>query len=852
MGASQRAGDYMIPVETVKQTLNDLERWYWCHGIERINRTDYPLRPDWAAEIYTIQRTATQILERQHYPRPALAIYGESQVGKSTILMTELDDTRAIADTSGENTVLSAIQWDDRPVTWGDWRSWHDSADYIVTKTEPLNPYSAGTDATAVPTRFTLTTNVTEPQIPYQIRMQSVDSLIAALYAGLSDHGQIDAPNGKPRGIKKIEITPGEPDADLQRALMLLEAVRQMVAEKELLINEAGRRVHELEPFSINELFPCTYNQARRWVGEYLFGKSHSLFDNILSEHLRLIELLEFLNQYNTVLCSPLVARRILKFDHSGEETLSEMMFYERSNENGRRELAMAMEHEYDPSERWQVMDRDRLPITRVVAFQLVVRELVVPVREDVLGRINAPFADVLRHADIIDFPGISIMPDRHRGQSIDNDERRAFVLKFGKTACVLRDFVASELIDGILFVCTAEGKIRDSTSDLFTRVIERWVGKTTSQAISLSEVEQNTPTQERPVWWVATRWNAVEAAKATTTISAGIGSIQQGLQHCRFRLYATHYPIWNEMIASPEEEQRIRSLMRGRLRKHIRDDGAQKSFDNIKLTILKPGEALESTRCIWDDVSHVYKDFVTHVDLTERRIANLRDDIRRLLQRNEAYPGGEQVTQNNQRRVNLRKLEYCLLHTQIKRQLVLSVSPLPRHLLAQLAGSVEAGDYASGLFKAMMRSLRDQWREQARDEFAQYLSASEVGELTKALEDSVWMATSANDSMRTEFYDLFPRGRAVDSNRYHRLDGLGQLMAMRLGDWLTGLAEEPHGLRDEDIPHIIERLVTQDATYGTRDPLPGDTQLSAISGLSQFWDSIDLVNGVEEGDTQL
>ena len=78
----------MSNLASAMDILGQLEEWYWTHGVKRLDSQEYALPPDWMADIYTIMRNIAHDQQRQHYPRPSIAIYGESQAGKSRVPAT--------------------------------------------------------------------------------------------------------------------------------------------------------------------------------------------------------------------------------------------------------------------------------------------------------------------------------------------------------------------------------------------------------------------------------------------------------------------------------------------------------------------------------------------------------------------------------------------------------------------------------------------------------------------------------------------------------------------------------------------------------------------------------------------
>ena len=80
----------------------NLVDWFWKHGISRAE--EYSLNPSrWLFSLYKSRESLEMVAQEQN-PRPATAIWGPSQTGKSTLVARYLDGK--------DNKENSALYWE--------------------------------------------------------------------------------------------------------------------------------------------------------------------------------------------------------------------------------------------------------------------------------------------------------------------------------------------------------------------------------------------------------------------------------------------------------------------------------------------------------------------------------------------------------------------------------------------------------------------------------------------------------------------------------------------------------------------------------------------------------------------
>ena len=84
---------------------NKLVDWFWEHGTSRTD--EHSLNPSrWLFNLYK-SRESLEMVSQEHNPRPATAIWGPSQTGKSTLVARYLD-----GNSKHQNKKDSALYWE--------------------------------------------------------------------------------------------------------------------------------------------------------------------------------------------------------------------------------------------------------------------------------------------------------------------------------------------------------------------------------------------------------------------------------------------------------------------------------------------------------------------------------------------------------------------------------------------------------------------------------------------------------------------------------------------------------------------------------------------------------------------
>ena len=130
----------------------DLEDWFWEFGSQRTGRFMLPTG-GWLKELRDLRDGFDSTLPSLEQEKPAVAIWGPSQTGKSTSVSSYMDEEAVFAGDYSEDGKGSALHWEGG-----------DPAYFIhpsLTKGAPkisnhlvLNPFNSGLDASACLSRF--------------------------------------------------------------------------------------------------------------------------------------------------------------------------------------------------------------------------------------------------------------------------------------------------------------------------------------------------------------------------------------------------------------------------------------------------------------------------------------------------------------------------------------------------------------------------------------------------------------------------------------------------------------------------------------------------------------------------
>lgn len=172
----------------------ELEDWFWNYGCQRAD--PYSLPPGrWLFEVTRCARLMERGTTALSSPRPAMAIWGPSQTGKSTLVSAYLDSGASYSGDPSEDGHGSGLHWA------GGLRYFFmaprvddpEALPHHLTRMV-LNPFNKGMDGSACLTRFFPASQkgdsgfaqVTDPEYPVELHLVQQEDLWHALARGYS------------------------------------------------------------------------------------------------------------------------------------------------------------------------------------------------------------------------------------------------------------------------------------------------------------------------------------------------------------------------------------------------------------------------------------------------------------------------------------------------------------------------------------------------------------------------------------------------------------------------------------------------------------------------------------------
>ena len=130
-----------------------LLKWYWEHGFQRADKYNLPLS-GWVHDLYEARDGIDAAAESSRDTKPAFAVWGPSQTGKSMLVSAYFDRMSLTPGVEGEDGKNSALYWP------GGLPGYFIMPDEFKSDPPPwinlLNPFRLGKDASACLSRFTL------------------------------------------------------------------------------------------------------------------------------------------------------------------------------------------------------------------------------------------------------------------------------------------------------------------------------------------------------------------------------------------------------------------------------------------------------------------------------------------------------------------------------------------------------------------------------------------------------------------------------------------------------------------------------------------------------------------------
>lgn len=470
------------------ETALKLINWYFDEGKSRPEEYQLGLGT-WLRSVFELQKESLITEDELKRSRNALAIWGPSQAGKSTLFKKYVDKG---AQPNGED---SAMQWEEsKPIRFT--RDLENSPPGCLT----WNPYALGADASACITRFTMREEVSEPGFPVEIKLASHEQIIHAIASGYLSECKLDEVGEKRfwdddslfEELKKlIGDNPDKQEVKKNSFEILWESVRLLKVMTELKLDRYCKindftlsQILEYSPLLSDERSVLGFIQLAFWDS---FEPLNQLRENL---HEMVLKIENLKPEKNSIVhCSYEVARLINDMaaysrmtggtnseghvvpQEQREETRNEVSRISYESRNGRLLIG------FDLPNKLVQKDED------FAVLQGVVWELTVPLRKDRLARHNPPILhDLLKDTDLLDFPGVAkggslANEDRLTTETLSNETGHhllfSSVLKRGKTSSIAISSGRESKIDGFSILTKVDEHI--ANPEQITQGVRVW-----------------------------------------------------------------------------------------------------------------------------------------------------------------------------------------------------------------------------------------------------------------------------------------------------------------------------------------------------------------------------------------
>jgi len=448
--------------------------WYWQHGVRRLK--DYPdyalARGTWLDDFYKIAKVRQVSAD----DRKTLAIWGPSQAGKSTLLASYLDAEIKEGSKGKYSTLLT---WNEsEPVTF------LSSGNRQVLS---LNPYASGADASGCVTRYTAATSVQYPSHPVRLRFNSLSHVIHALAYGYISECKPVTSDGtqvywdRERITKDFLKKPTNLAAGANRAAY--ELLREILDVIGMFVESGEPRYSKLQPTWENlrrELLDSSdlvqSEEAALYFASTIFWDGSPTLSGIFRALRNKVESLRWSER--EVYCTMGVAALLLDIDTF--KRVKKEVPDDYSRETSRRINSLGFREVGKMVLIQEGVVSSEISGDEFGLFQALVREIVVPVKVPD-GLAQKPFFQLLREADILDFPGVALKDTQINSlTSLDlsqigerDHQLLTTVFKRGKTSSIVMGYANEVSMDA--FALLVRAKTYPSKPELLVSGIRYW-----------------------------------------------------------------------------------------------------------------------------------------------------------------------------------------------------------------------------------------------------------------------------------------------------------------------------------------------------------------------------------------
>ena len=508
---------------------NKLVDWYWNHGVTRTD--EFKLNPArWLYQLYH-SRESLEMVSRENNPRPASAIWGPSQTGKSTLIAGYVDGAN-----KRTKEKHGALDWPDSPPAFFSLPRGQDP-ELFDQKKIVLNPYNGGMDASACITRFTKGTldvqeggsHIKDSKFPVTLKFSSLRENMLSIARGYDSQcdilkpdrswsikhlkqvaeqfgGRTKALNNQPKqevyesAIDLCSVLEDLAISGLERYRRLLSPEKDFTEVRDIILQSNGL-------LSNSERFEDFRNEIL-WDGSKIISNFFSEIHDFHGEIVR---------KWNgkEVYCSLEATACFLDMDSYSMFSKNLPVNAKESSKETRvhRILSSLNSQEVDDSIFIGVEASGNQTLFKSACefgiFQGLIQEVVIPLNMDNLD--ESPFKQYLAKYDLLDFPGVErggrsttasrvAIKSNSKNMEMPWDEMFCKVLKRGKTASLFQSYSKKMLIDSVSILQDLDND-KPNAQDIITGV-NTWLKSTKPDYNPESKQKSPLPLNCVLTWW--------------------------------------------------------------------------------------------------------------------------------------------------------------------------------------------------------------------------------------------------------------------------------------------------------------------------------------------------------------
>lgn len=435
-------------ITTLIKSAHEIVEWYWKAGTNRSGV--YKISTNqWLADLYRTTTQLKNLAEAEAQEKPAFAIWGPSQVGKSTLLSHFID---AKADEAGRG---SALHWKGgAPMRYSP--PLDPKPDFRF-----FNPYHGGPDATACVTRYRLGNQEINPEYPVEIRLLSTRELLHMAANGYLNQCRHELKGGKYTIVNPAQIETWlqdlprlKPDRDAFEALVNVVDALELMVERSF---EDRYKHLKSEWRTLRQTLlghpALVGSETAVWrFAENVFWDGRQK----LSDLFHRLRHLPSAWSAKKIFCSLPAAAALVDMQLYGKAVAAGAD--DRSLKAAAAVLALskqAIGHTIYLGEEAGT-SRAFATLGDFADFQAITAELVVPLNPANLEGNAAPLKKLLEQCDLLDLPGVAREDQAAEELRIDLDQLQSsdapllyLVMKRGKTSGIVMGYAQSQRIDG-------------------------------------------------------------------------------------------------------------------------------------------------------------------------------------------------------------------------------------------------------------------------------------------------------------------------------------------------------------------------------------------------------------------